>query len=127
LSNLERTRIDNPHVDGMLLGQVVKDNVVPVTDLYSPGRDTVKNAGNSSVAEAVRRLGITGPSPAVTAAAASNPISTQSRRNYKDCKLSATWHPATVGCTFFLHRIRHNSHASPSLRRSMESLCEEET
>jgi hypothetical protein len=24
----------------MLLGQVVKDNVVPVTDLYSPGRDT---------------------------------------------------------------------------------------
>jgi hypothetical protein len=42
--NLERTRIDNPHVDGMLLGQVVKDNVVRVTDLYSPGRDTVKNA-----------------------------------------------------------------------------------
>jgi hypothetical protein len=32
--NLERTRIDNPHVDGMLLGQIVKDNVVPVTDLY---------------------------------------------------------------------------------------------
>jgi hypothetical protein len=42
----------------MLLGQIVKDNVVPVTDLYSPGRGTVKNAGNSSVAEAVRRLGI---------------------------------------------------------------------
>jgi hypothetical protein len=58
--NLERTRIDNPHVDGMLLGQVVKDNVVRVTDLYSPGRDTAKNAGNSSVAEAVRRLGIAG-------------------------------------------------------------------
>jgi hypothetical protein len=44
----------------MLRGQVVKDNVVRVTDLYSPGRDTVKKAGNSSVAEAVRRLGITG-------------------------------------------------------------------
>ncbi len=29
--------IDNPHVDGMLLGHVVKDNVVWVTDLYSPG------------------------------------------------------------------------------------------
>jgi hypothetical protein len=40
--NLERTRIDNPHVDGMLLGQVVKDNVVRVTDLHSPGRETVK-------------------------------------------------------------------------------------
>jgi hypothetical protein len=53
-------RIDNPHVDGMLLGHVVKDNVVWLTDLYSPGRDTVRNAGNSSVAEAVRRLGITG-------------------------------------------------------------------
>jgi hypothetical protein len=26
----------------MLLGQVVKDNVVRVTDLHSPGRDTVK-------------------------------------------------------------------------------------
>jgi hypothetical protein len=34
--------------------------VVRVTDLYSPGRDTVKNAGDSSVAEVVRRLGITG-------------------------------------------------------------------
>jgi hypothetical protein len=44
----------------MLLGQVVKDNVVRVTDLYSPGRDTVKNAGNSSVAEVVRRLSIAG-------------------------------------------------------------------
>jgi hypothetical protein len=99
--NLERTRIDNPHVDGMLLGQVVKDNVVRVTDLYSPGRDTVKNAGNSSVAEAVRssaspRL----PSPAVTAAAASNLISTQSRRNNKDCTFSAAWHPAMAGCHF---------------------------
>jgi hypothetical protein len=38
----------------------VKDNVVRATDLYSPGRDTVKNAGNSSVSEAVRRLGTTG-------------------------------------------------------------------
>lgn len=54
------TRIDNPHVDGMLLGHVVKDNVVWVTDLYSPGRDTAKNAGNSSIAAAVKKLGITG-------------------------------------------------------------------
>jgi hypothetical protein len=53
-------RIDNPHVDGMLLGHVVKDNVVWVTDLYSPGRDTAKNVGNTSVAAAVKKLGITG-------------------------------------------------------------------
>jgi glyoxylase-like metal-dependent hydrolase (beta-lactamase superfamily II) len=53
-------RIDNPHVDGMLIGHVVKDNVVWVTDLYSPVRDTTKNAGNSSLAATIKRLGITG-------------------------------------------------------------------
>ncbi len=53
-------RIDNPHVDGMLLGHVVNDNVVWVTDLYSPVRDTAKNAGNTAVAAAVKKLGITG-------------------------------------------------------------------
>jgi hypothetical protein len=37
-------RIDSPHVDGMLLGQVAKHNVVRVTDLHSPRRGTVKNA-----------------------------------------------------------------------------------
>ncbi len=45
-NEIKLTRIDNPHVDGMLLGHVVKDNVVWVTDLYSPGRDTTKNAGS---------------------------------------------------------------------------------
>ena len=53
-------RIDNPHVDGMLLGHVVKDNVVWVTDLYSPGRDSAKNAGTTVVAAAVKKFGITG-------------------------------------------------------------------
>jgi hypothetical protein len=53
-------RIDNPHVDGMLLGHVVQDNVVWATDLYSPGRDTKKNAGNASVGAAIKKLGITG-------------------------------------------------------------------
>jgi hypothetical protein len=65
----------------MLLGQVVKDNVVRVTDLHSPG-------------SASPRL----PSPAVTAATASNPISTQSQYNKKDCTFSAAWHSATAGC-----------------------------
>jgi hypothetical protein len=53
-------RIDNPHVDGMLIGHVLKENVVWVTDLYSPVRDTTKNAGNSSLAATIKRLGITG-------------------------------------------------------------------
>jgi len=59
-NEIKLTRIDNPHVDGMLLGHVVKDNVVWVTDLYSPGRDTTKNAGSESVEAAVKKLGISG-------------------------------------------------------------------
>ena len=59
-NEIKLTRIDNPHVDGMLLGHVVKDNVVWVTDLYSPGRDTTKNAGSESVEAAVKKLRISG-------------------------------------------------------------------
>ena len=59
-SEIKLTRIDNPHVDGMLLGHVVRDNVVWVTDLYSPVRDTAKTAGSEAVATAVKKLGITG-------------------------------------------------------------------
>jgi glyoxylase-like metal-dependent hydrolase (beta-lactamase superfamily II) len=59
-NEIKLTRIDNPHVDGMLLGHVVKDNVVWVTDLYSPGRDTAKNPGSEAVAAAVKKLGISG-------------------------------------------------------------------
>jgi glyoxylase-like metal-dependent hydrolase (beta-lactamase superfamily II) len=59
-NEIKLTRIDNPHVDGMLLGHVVKDNVVWVTDLYSPGRDTAKTPGSEAVAAAVKKLGING-------------------------------------------------------------------
>jgi hypothetical protein len=38
----------------------VKDNVVWVTDLYSPVRNTVKNAGNTTVAAMAKKLGIGG-------------------------------------------------------------------
>jgi len=58
---------------------------------------------------------------------ASNPISTQSRRNNEDCKLSATCARSQPGATFFLHRTRYNFYASPSLVGPTESLCEEET
>jgi len=53
-------RIDNPHVDGMLLGHVVKDNVVWVTDLWSPTPTAAKNPNAESVAAALKKLGITG-------------------------------------------------------------------
>jgi glyoxylase-like metal-dependent hydrolase (beta-lactamase superfamily II) len=53
-------RIDNPHVDGMLLGHVVKDNVVWVTDLWSPTPTATKNPNAESVAAALKKLGITG-------------------------------------------------------------------
>jgi hypothetical protein len=53
-------RIDNPHVDGMLLGHVVKDNVVWVTDLWSPTPTATKNPNAEAVAAALKKLGITG-------------------------------------------------------------------
>jgi len=53
-------RIDNPHVDGMLLGHVVKDNVVWVTDLWSPTPTATKNPNAESVATALKKIGITG-------------------------------------------------------------------
>jgi hypothetical protein len=112
----------------MLLGQVVKDNVVRVTDLHSPGRDTVKNAGNSLVAEAVRRLGIAGAAFArVTAAAASKLISTQSRRDRKTARFRQPGtRPQSVPLSF---HVEPNIIPTfqPALRRPTESLCEEET
>jgi glyoxylase-like metal-dependent hydrolase (beta-lactamase superfamily II) len=51
-------RIANPHVDGMLIGHVVSDNIVWVTDLYSPGQDRAKTAGNLAFHEALKRLNI---------------------------------------------------------------------
>lgn len=56
--------IPNPHVQGMLIGYDVKANLAYVTDLYSPGRDKQKNAGNTAFNEALKKFGIT---PAVVA------------------------------------------------------------
>jgi len=53
-------RIDNPHVDGMLMGHVVKENVVWVTDLWSPAPNATKNPNVESVAAALKKFGITG-------------------------------------------------------------------
>jgi len=50
--------IPNPHVDGMIIGHVVKDNIVWVTDIWSPGRDANRTPGVLAVGEAVKKLGI---------------------------------------------------------------------
>lgn len=52
--------IDNPHVKGMIIGHVVQPNIVWVTDLWSPVRDTAKTPGAVAFAEALKKLGITG-------------------------------------------------------------------
>jgi glyoxylase-like metal-dependent hydrolase (beta-lactamase superfamily II) len=51
--------IANPHVDGMLLVHVVKDNIVFVTDLVSPrGGPIGRNPGTVAVGDALRKHNI---------------------------------------------------------------------
>jgi len=51
-------RILNPHVDGMLIGYVVKPNVVWVTDLLTPSPDATKGPGSRALGLALERYGI---------------------------------------------------------------------
>jgi len=50
--------IPNPHVDSMIIGHVVKDNIVWVTDIWSPGRDAARTPGVLAVNDAVKKIGI---------------------------------------------------------------------
>src|SRR5262249_44263914 len=50
--------IANPHVDGMIIGHVVKENIVWVTDIWSPGRDAKRTPGVLALSEAVKKIGI---------------------------------------------------------------------
>jgi glyoxylase-like metal-dependent hydrolase (beta-lactamase superfamily II) len=52
--------IPNPHVQGMIIGHVVKPNILYVTDLISPRGPVERNAGTIAVGEALRKYGITG-------------------------------------------------------------------
>jgi len=52
--------IPNPHVEGMLLGHVVKENVLWVTDLVSPRGQVTRNPGTVAVGDALRKNNITG-------------------------------------------------------------------
>lgn len=51
-------RIPNPHVEGMLIGYVVNENLVWVTDIYSPIRDKVKNPAGVAFYETLKTLGL---------------------------------------------------------------------
>jgi glyoxylase-like metal-dependent hydrolase (beta-lactamase superfamily II) len=59
-SEIKMFRFDNPHVDGMLTIQVVQPNIVWVTDLWSPVRDTAKTPNSEAYAAALKKLGISG-------------------------------------------------------------------
>ena len=52
--------IQNPHVDGMLLVHLPKENVLWVTDLVSPRGPVGRNPGTVAVGEALRKHNITG-------------------------------------------------------------------
>src|SRR6266704_827707 len=52
--------ITNPHVDGMLIGHVVTDNIVYVTDLISPRGPIERSPATASVGAILRKYGING-------------------------------------------------------------------
>ena len=52
--------LPNPHVDGMLVMHVVKDNIVWVTDLVSPRGPVGRNPGTVAFGDALRKHNITG-------------------------------------------------------------------
>jgi glyoxylase-like metal-dependent hydrolase (beta-lactamase superfamily II) len=51
-------KIANPHAEGMLIGYLVKENIVWVTDLYSPIRDEDRSEMFVSFYEGLKKLGI---------------------------------------------------------------------
>ncbi len=48
----------NPHVEGMLIGQIVSNDIVWVTDLYSPVRDTRRTPAAVYFYETLKQLGL---------------------------------------------------------------------
>jgi glyoxylase-like metal-dependent hydrolase (beta-lactamase superfamily II) len=53
-------RIDNPHVDGILIVHLPKENIVWVTDLWNPGTNAGKSENAEAFAAALKKLGIAG-------------------------------------------------------------------
>jgi glyoxylase-like metal-dependent hydrolase (beta-lactamase superfamily II) len=59
-SEVRLYNIANPHVDGMLIGHLVKDNIVYVTDLISPRGPIERSPATASVGVILRKYGING-------------------------------------------------------------------
>ncbi|MBI3433632.1 MAG: MBL fold metallo-hydrolase [Proteobacteria bacterium] len=51
-------RVDNPHAQGMLVGHLVADNIVWVTDIWSPVRDRARSAGFVAFYDALKKHGL---------------------------------------------------------------------
>lgn len=56
--DIQLYKVANPHAEGMLIGRLVNENLVWVTDIYSPARDRNKSAGFVAFYEALKKLGI---------------------------------------------------------------------
>jgi glyoxylase-like metal-dependent hydrolase (beta-lactamase superfamily II) len=59
-SEIRLYNISNPHVDGMLITHLVKDNIVYVTDLISPRGPIERSPATASVGVILRKYGING-------------------------------------------------------------------
>jgi len=59
-SEIRLYNISNPHVDGMLIGHLVKDNIVYVTDLISPRGPIERSPATASVGVILRKYAING-------------------------------------------------------------------
>jgi glyoxylase-like metal-dependent hydrolase (beta-lactamase superfamily II) len=53
--------IANPHAEGMLIGYMAKADLLWVTDMYSPARDTRKAPGGINLYETLKYLGVSPP------------------------------------------------------------------
>jgi glyoxylase-like metal-dependent hydrolase (beta-lactamase superfamily II) len=56
--DIQLYKIANPHSDGMLIGHIVNDNIVWVTDLYSPLRDKDRSEMFIAFHAGLKKLGI---------------------------------------------------------------------
>jgi creatinine amidohydrolase/Fe(II)-dependent formamide hydrolase-like protein len=56
--DIEHYKIANPQADGMLIAHLVSENIVWVTDLYSPIRDKERSEMFVSFYEALKQRGI---------------------------------------------------------------------
>jgi hypothetical protein len=57
-SEVQILSIVNAHAEGMLIGYVLPEKLVWVTDLYSPGRDKVKTPNSAAFFDEIKKMGL---------------------------------------------------------------------